>query len=54
LLTEVAATGVNVEDVAVDHAPGQEAGVVQLAVAPEDTARVRDALTDAGWGVDAT
>ena len=44
-------TGVNVEDLRIDHAPGRAAGVVDLLVAPEGAPRLADGLRGAGWTV---
>jgi prephenate dehydrogenase len=49
LLTAVAAHEVNLEDLRVDHAPGQPLGFVELAVPPGDRDRLVTALRDAGW-----
>lgn len=49
LLGEVAARGVNVEDIRIDHAVHQPTGVVELAVAPPAAERLVAALTEAGW-----
>ncbi|MGQ0624491.1 MAG: prephenate dehydrogenase [Sporichthyaceae bacterium] len=35
LLTDVAAAGINIEDLRIEHSPGQPAGLVELAVRPE-------------------
>jgi len=49
LFVEVAAEGVNIEDVRVEHAPGQSLGTAELAVAPQDQARLLAALAERGW-----
>lgn len=49
LLTDIAEVGVNVEDLRVDHAPGQPVGTAELAVAPQDRGRLIDTLRDRGW-----
>ena len=49
LFAEVAAEGVNIEDVRVEHAPGQPLGTAELAVAPQDQARLLSALGARGW-----
>ncbi len=43
--------GVNVEDVGIEHAPGQPVGLVELSVRPELADRLSDALHRAGWRV---
>jgi prephenate dehydrogenase len=49
LLADAAAEGVNVEDLRVEHAPGQPVGVVELAVTPQDRPRLLDGLRTRGW-----
>jgi len=49
LFAEVAAEGVNIEDVRVEHAPGQPVGTAELAVAPGDQSRLLSALAARGW-----
>lgn len=51
LLTEIAAVGVNVEDLRVEHAPGQPVGSAELAVAPADRATLMRTLRERGWTV---
>lgn len=51
LLVAAGAAGVNVEDLRVEHVPGRPRGVVELLVAPEGEARLREALTSKGWQV---
>jgi prephenate dehydrogenase len=43
--------GVNVEDVSIEHSPGQRVGLVELLVQPESAARLADALRGSGWTV---
>jgi prephenate dehydrogenase len=43
--------GVNIEDVGIEHAPGQPVGLVELSVRPELAQRLSDALQRAGWRV---
>jgi prephenate dehydrogenase len=45
--------GVNIEDVAIEHSPGQPVGLVELSVAPGAEQRLADALTARGWQVHA-
>jgi prephenate dehydrogenase len=49
LLAAVAAQQVNLEDLRVDHAPGQAAGVAELVVTPDVGPALVDALRAAGW-----
>jgi prephenate dehydrogenase len=51
LFTDIAAIGVNVEDVRMEHAPGQPAGTMELAVAPADEATLVRTLRERGWSV---
>lgn len=53
LLSAVADQRVNLEDLRVDHAPGQPLGVASLVVAPERQERLAGALRAAGWAVSA-
>ena len=49
MFTDIAAVGVNVEDLRVDHAPGALLGTAAVAVAPTDGARLIAALRERGW-----
>lgn len=49
LFADIADIGANVEDLRLEHAPGQPRGVVELAVAPGDRDRLLAALTARGW-----
>lgn len=49
LLDAVAAEGVNLEDLRVDHAPGRPLGLADLVVAPGAGDRLAAALRAAGW-----
>ena len=51
LLAAVADNGVNLEDLRVEHAPGQAVGTADLAVEPAVSAALETALRDAGWTV---
>ncbi|NYI03399.1 prephenate dehydrogenase [Allostreptomyces psammosilenae] len=51
LFAEVEAAGVNVEDVSIEHSPGQPAGLVQLMVAPAAGRSLAEALRSRGWNV---
>jgi len=53
LFGEVAAVGVNIENVRVEHAPGQAVGTAELAVAPADQQRLIEALSQRGWAAGA-
>ena len=43
--------GINVEDVSIEHSPGQPVGLVELAVRPAVAPQLADALREAGWSV---
>ena len=49
LLSAVAGHGVNLEDLRVEHAPGQPEGAAELAVAPAEQERLVTALRADGW-----
>ena len=51
LFADAAAFSVNVEDVRVDHAPGQPIGFAELFVAPTDRERLVRGLRDRHWTV---
>jgi prephenate dehydrogenase len=51
LFADAGASGVNVEDVSIEHSPGQPVGLVELAVRPEDAERLAEALRADGWTV---
>jgi prephenate dehydrogenase len=51
LLAAVADNGVNLEDLRVDHAPGQAVGTADLVVQPAASAALEEALRAAGWTV---
>ena len=53
MLSDIAAAGVNVEDLRVEHAPGQPVGTATLAVAPADGLRLVSVLKDHGWAATA-
>jgi prephenate dehydrogenase len=49
LLADAATTGVNVEDIRVDHAPGAPTGIVELSVSPDGADRLHRGLSSRGW-----
>ncbi|NDL56568.1 prephenate dehydrogenase [Phytoactinopolyspora sp. XMNu-373] len=53
LFADVGAAGANVEDVRIDHSPGQPLGMVEIDVRPGTDVTLRDALTERGWNVHA-
>jgi prephenate dehydrogenase len=44
-------SGVNIEDVGIEHSPGLPVGVAELTVRPDAVARLTQALAAAGWPV---
>jgi prephenate dehydrogenase len=51
LFAEAGRAGVNIEDVLIEHSTGQQAGLVQLLVAPPAAPLLSDALKERGWRV---
>jgi prephenate dehydrogenase len=51
LLSDAASCAVNVEDIRVDHAPGQPVGMVELDVRPDGRETLQQALEGRGWTV---
>jgi prephenate dehydrogenase len=51
LLVDAASCGVNVEDIRVDHSPGQPVGMVELDVRPDGRQTLQQALEGHGWTV---
>lgn len=54
LLVNAAAAQVNVEDIRVDHSPGQPLGIVELDVAPAHGLSLEQALVALGWAANAS
>ncbi|MBV9485930.1 MAG: prephenate dehydrogenase [Frankiaceae bacterium] len=54
VLNDAAAAGVNVEDIRVDHSPGQPFGIVELDVAPDRGALLERDLIARGWSATAS
>ena len=42
---------VNIEDLQIEHTPGQETGLITLSFAPQDGQKVMSHLQDQGWKV---
>lgn len=53
LFTDAGGAGVNLEDVRIEHSPGQSVGLVELSVQPGVEQRLSAALTSLGWIVHA-
>lgn len=51
LFADVGAAGINVEDVRIEHVPGEPVGLVELSVRPGTEQHVIDALRGRGWTV---
>lgn len=51
LFADADAIGVNVEDVRIEHSPGQPLGLVELDVQPSSRLRLAEALHERGWAV---
>ena len=53
LIADVGRAGVNIEDLRIEHSPGQPVGLVELAVAPGAERALARALAGLGWVVHA-
>ena len=53
LFNACAKAEVNIEDLTLEHSPGQLTAVITLAIAPEDNQRLSEFLTKDGWNVHA-
>lgn len=51
LFADAEAIGVNVEDVRIDHSPGQPLGLVELDVRPASQQHLAQALRERGWAI---
>jgi prephenate dehydrogenase len=51
LLTEIGQTGVNMEDLRLEHSPGAEIGLAEISVLPEVEQRLVDELEAGGWKI---
>lgn len=51
LFADAGATGVNLEDVRIEHAQGRPTGLVELEVSPESASSLADGLRTTGWDV---
>ncbi|MFI9114527.1 prephenate dehydrogenase [Streptomyces venezuelae] len=54
IFADAGRAGVNIEDVRIEHATGQQAGLVQLMVEPSAAPLLGKALQDRGWSLRAT
>jgi prephenate dehydrogenase len=51
IIESCARAKVNIEDLAIEHTPGQETGLITLAFSPEDSVIVAAHLDKEGWKV---
>ncbi|MFD6684226.1 hypothetical protein, partial [Micromonospora parva] len=51
IFADAGRVGVNIEDVRIEHATGQQAGVVQLMVEPSAAGSLGAALRERGWSL---
>ncbi|MEU3756153.1 prephenate dehydrogenase [Streptomyces olivoreticuli] len=51
IFADAGRAGVNIEDVRIEHATGQQAGLIQLMVEPRAVPGLVEALTDRGWSI---
>jgi prephenate dehydrogenase len=51
IFADAGAAGVNIEDVRIEHATGQQAGLVQLMVDPKAAPVLSTALRERGWAL---
>ena len=51
IIKSCAAAKVNIEDMAIEHTPGQQTGLITLAFSPEDSVIVAAHLEKEGWKV---
>ncbi|MFK0120644.1 prephenate dehydrogenase [Streptomyces sp. NPDC090994] len=51
IFADAGQAGVNIEDVRIEHATGQQAGLVQLMVEPKAAAGLTAALRERGWAI---
>jgi prephenate dehydrogenase len=51
LLAELGELGINLEDLRLEHSPGAQVGLAEIAVLPEVLTRTVDDLTARGWRI---
>ncbi|MER6454850.1 prephenate dehydrogenase [Streptomyces sp900105245] len=51
IFADAGRAGVNIEDVRIEHATGQQAGLVQLMVEPKAATPLKEALRERGWAL---
>jgi len=51
IFNECAQVKVNIEDLSIEHSPGQQTGLITLALSSDDAAVLREHLSSKGWSV---
>ena len=51
LFADIAAAGINIEEITLEHAPGRAVGLVEVSVLPTAEAALEAALAEGGWHV---
>ncbi|HEU5222910.1 MAG TPA: prephenate dehydrogenase [Candidatus Lumbricidophila sp.] len=51
LLNEIGEIGINLEDLRLEHSPGRQVGIAEIAVVPSAAAELTSALTERGWRI---
>ena len=51
LLAEIGEIGVNLEDLRLEHSPGRQVGLAEIAVLPEAADRLTNELAERGWRI---
>ena len=53
IFNECARADVNIEDLSIEHSPGQQTGLITLSLSASDSVKLSDHLSKAGWSVHA-
>jgi prephenate dehydrogenase len=51
IFNECAKVAINIEDLSIEHSPGQLTGLITLAIAEKDFAKLSEHLSACGWDV---
>jgi prephenate dehydrogenase len=51
LFADIGAAGINIEEIALEHAPGRQVGLVEVSVLPTAETAMEEALSTGGWQV---
>ena len=51
MLAEIGEIGVNLEDLRLEHSPGRQVGLAEIAVLPEAADRLTNELAERGWRI---